>query len=179
MKTCTECNTEKPLAEFYFRKDQQNYRANCKTCFKARKALRESRPGVKEERARKERQRRIDHKDRINTTLREQRMSNRLRHKVNAASRNSFHKRRTAMKDGITTQELIKWRAEQYPFCAYCGSGSSLTLDHITPLSKGGTHTTDNLVLACSACNSSKYNNGLLYWLAARQQLNEVKDKKP
>jgi 5-methylcytosine-specific restriction endonuclease McrA len=170
MKTCTKCNIEKPLSEFYFRKDLQAHRSDCKDCFKAKKALRELQPGVKEERARKERKRRLDHKDRINATLRKQRMGDRLRPLVNAASNNSYHKRRTTIKDGITTKELIVWRAEQHPFCAYCGKEGKTTLDHITPLSKGGTHTIDNLVLACSTCNGSKYNNSLLYWLATKQQ---------
>jgi 5-methylcytosine-specific restriction endonuclease McrA len=29
--------------------------------------------------------------------------------------------------------------------CAYCGSEENLTLDHVTPQSKGGSDTTDNL----------------------------------
>jgi 5-methylcytosine-specific restriction endonuclease McrA len=40
--------------------------------------------------------------------------------------------------------------------CQYCGSTKRLTLDHIIPRSKGGTHTWDNVVTACEKCNSSK-----------------------
>ncbi len=41
--------------------------------------------------------------------------------------------------------------------CAYCGSSSrALTRDHVIPVSKGGTHTKDNIVPACRSCNSSK-----------------------
>jgi hypothetical protein len=32
IKTCNVCNTEKSLAEFYFRKDNNKYRDNCKKC---------------------------------------------------------------------------------------------------------------------------------------------------
>ena len=31
-KTCTKCGIEKELSDFYFRKDNNNYRADCKQC---------------------------------------------------------------------------------------------------------------------------------------------------
>ncbi|RMG15242.1 MAG: HNH endonuclease [Cyanobacteria bacterium J055] len=40
--------------------------------------------------------------------------------------------------------------------CQYCGSRKHLTLDHVVPRSKGGTHTWDNVVTACSPCNARK-----------------------
>jgi 5-methylcytosine-specific restriction endonuclease McrA len=40
--------------------------------------------------------------------------------------------------------------------CQYCGSTKRLTLDHVIPRSKGGTHTWNNVVAACEKCNSSK-----------------------
>ncbi len=44
--------------------------------------------------------------------------------------------------------------------CAYCGfsieDGASVTLDHIKPRSKGGTHHETNLVTACTRCNASR-----------------------
>ena len=41
--------------------------------------------------------------------------------------------------------------------CQYCGRQSSdLTLDHVVPRHRGGTHTWDNLVTACKACNHRK-----------------------
>ncbi|MBD2462457.1 HNH endonuclease [Oscillatoria sp. FACHB-1407] len=40
--------------------------------------------------------------------------------------------------------------------CQYCGSTKHLTLDHVIPRSKGGTHTWDNVVAACATCNSLK-----------------------
>lgn len=40
--------------------------------------------------------------------------------------------------------------------CQYCGSTKRLTIDHVIPRSKGGTHTWDNVVTACEKCNSSK-----------------------
>jgi 5-methylcytosine-specific restriction endonuclease McrA len=41
--------------------------------------------------------------------------------------------------------------------CQYCGrQAHDLTLDHIVPRHRGGSHTWDNLVAACKACNHRK-----------------------
>ncbi len=40
--------------------------------------------------------------------------------------------------------------------CAYCGSDKNLTIDHITPRSKGGTDFTKNVLCACQECNQDK-----------------------
>ena len=39
--------------------------------------------------------------------------------------------------------------------CAYCGKRAD-TLDHVVPRSRGGTHSWENCVAACRACNSRK-----------------------
>jgi len=48
---------------------------------------------------------------------------------------------------------------DAHPFCVYCNcelQWESSTVDHVVPLSKGGTHDLENLVLACELCNSRK-----------------------
>ena len=44
--------------------------------------------------------------------------------------------------------------------CTYCGvspaGGASLEIDHIVPVSAGGTNETDNLRTACRECNAGK-----------------------
>lgn len=42
--------------------------------------------------------------------------------------------------------------------CQYCGTRRDLTLDHVVPSSKGGSHTWVNLVAACKRCNAKKGN---------------------
>ena len=39
--------------------------------------------------------------------------------------------------------------------CAYCG-GKADTIDHVVPRSRGGAHSWENCVAACSACNHRK-----------------------
>lgn len=42
--------------------------------------------------------------------------------------------------------------------CAYCESQANLTLDHLTPVSKGGDNRVRNLVTACMDCNRERGN---------------------
>lgn len=47
--------------------------------------------------------------------------------------------------------------------CEYCQSRSdyateTFAVEHVVPLSRGGTSATDNLALACTGCNGRKYN---------------------
>jgi len=39
--------------------------------------------------------------------------------------------------------------------CQYCGARAD-SIDHVRPRSRGGTHTWENVVAACRACNASK-----------------------
>ncbi len=44
-KICTKCDTEKPLDDYYFRKDNGTHRNECKECFKShRSRYRKSNP---------------------------------------------------------------------------------------------------------------------------------------
>lgn len=43
--------------------------------------------------------------------------------------------------------------------CQYCGTDRELTLDHVTPRSKGGRSAWNNLVTACKRCNTRKGDN--------------------
>lgn len=51
--------------------------------------------------------------------------------------------------------------------CVYCG-GRAEFFDHITPTSKGGTTTPDNLAPICRPCNGGKGTKSVLSYLAYR-----------
>ena len=67
--------------------------------------------------------------------------------------------------DDDARQEWIDMRRRVSPvvfrehgsLCHYCGSLDDLTIDHKTPLSRGGTNEIANLVPACRSCNSRKH----------------------
>ena len=72
------------------------------------------------------------------------------------------HQRRRARIALAPVNNLTRaeWLAIKQAFgyrCAYCGKKlQRLTMDHITPLSEGGSHTLHNVVPACGSCNYSK-----------------------
>lgn len=48
--------------------------------------------------------------------------------------------------------------------CSYCGATERIEIDHVIPLSRGGTHAEENLTSACRSCNASKGNRLLAEW---------------
>lgn len=56
----------------------------------------------------------------------------------------------------LTRQNVFKRDAFE---CQYCGTKKDLTLDHVTPRSKGGRSSWNNLVTACKRCNTRKGNS--------------------
>lgn len=185
MKTCNKCKKRKSLNEFYFRKDTNKHRSECKECNKQAKALREAEPGVKELRASKERERRQLHKESINARLAKRRNTaegkeaTRKAHqkwcknnpdKVKAYNKNAKHKRKTPKNKQDSTSKTTNWLLNEPKLCVYCGKPchTDYHLDHITPLSKGGTHTVDNFAIACPFCNISKGAKTLIIWMAQR-----------
>ena len=73
-------------------------------------------------------------------------------------------KKKHAKRRGAINQTEHKATAKQIKelirksknICYYCKSKCEPTIDHIQPLSKGGAHSLDNLVVACKSCNCSK-----------------------
>ena len=64
------------------------------------------------------------------------------------------HIKRPRPRVKLTRREVF---ARDRHACQYCGhAGSDLTLDHVLPRHRGGTHTWDNLVTACKSCNHRK-----------------------
>lgn len=66
---------------------------------------------------------------------------------------------------GAASVEDIEARLAFYGFhCAYCGIGKAECLDHVIPLSRGGSNWPANLRPACKSCNSEKRNRTLSEW---------------
>jgi 5-methylcytosine-specific restriction endonuclease McrA len=56
----------------------------------------------------------------------------------------------------ISIDDIHKLLSKCKNQCVYCGSDEHLTIDHNRPLCRGGKNTPENLVVACSGCNSTK-----------------------
>jgi len=63
---------------------------------------------------------------------------------------------RVAEHPPISAQDIADIRAMQGNRCAECRRKVKLTIDHIIPVSKGGTGDRRNIQLLCGSCNSSK-----------------------
>ncbi len=66
----------------------------------------------------------------------------------------------------IFDDEKIKLQTGQ--ICNYCGSCKKLTLDHIFAQKSGGKDDAENLIFACTSCNSSKGKKDLMEWMSYR-----------
>lgn len=69
---------------------------------------------------------------------------------------NTRRARKLAIPSDLTAAQWIDILAEYGNRCVYCGGDGPMTMDHATPLARGGHHTASNVVPACAACNSSK-----------------------
>lgn len=96
-----------------------------------------------------------------------------------------FLKNRTVIYNIMREQwesKLLRWLKQESPLsimdwppplhghsvkCVYCGQLAT-TMDHIVPVSKGGSNDLSNLVPACSGCNASKGAKSLAEWRGGR-----------
>ncbi len=80
----------------------------------------------------------------------------------------ALSKARRAREQGAPGEgySLVQWEqvCVVWGGCAYCDAQENLTVDHVRPLSKDGTHEPENLVPCCRSCNSSKNVRALSEW---------------
>lgn len=69
-----------------------------------------------------------------------------------------YHYRRKHNMGKVSFEDIQKLKNMN---CVYCGKKAN-TVDHIIPLTKGGSNYIHNLAPACNSCNSSKGNKDLL-----------------
>lgn len=72
---------------------------------------------------------------------------------------NSYkYRRRQWEEGGMSSFQLYIWKQSVAKICHWCGDECSRRhhVDHYVPLSKGGKHAMDNLVIACVRCNLRK-----------------------
>lgn len=167
-RICSRCGETKPIDQFD--KDKRasgGRRSQCKACRSARMSgyYRENR----EDRREYARRHREENADRIRED--DKARYYRDRDKRIELVLKAQHVRRERVKNsnpdrGITKKKL---RAIHGDLCCYCqatmdfgptkGHGfvpDRATIEHIVPLSRGGTHTWDNVCLACWQCNVRK-----------------------
>lgn len=178
-RVCTKCGDRKALTEFDRVKSARlGRRSDCKTCRSA--AMKAWYAANQQRQAAKARARRAAdpelhrERDRQRNDLEYRREM----HDTRVATRRSRISGRRA-DPGVTRSNLRKQYGDD---CFYCGvpmafqrlrkgtpwPANLATLEHVHPVSRGGTHTWDNVVLACWSCNGSKRHSSLEEWSASQ-----------
>lgn len=104
---------------------------------------------------------RLAHPDRRKATFDAWRSKNRAKMVLYQQKRTATQ--RNAPRNDLTPAEWEEIKAAYGHCCVYCGRQMQrLAMDHLTPLSQGGSHTKQNVVPACKSCNSKKGTGAVL-----------------
>ncbi len=190
-KACTKCKEVKPLSDFYKLHDGKQHQ--CKVCQKAfhkkhyeqnaeimRQRAKDYRANNPEKVAQTRRNwKRANKEKNVQSVVRYQQKypekhiarTSKWRKENQDKYRNYSQSRRTKkLQNGvfaISDKELQNILSMP---CANCGSKDRPTLDHIIPISLGGTHSVGNLQTLCMPCNSSKGNKVMTVWKKDRSR---------
>jgi 5-methylcytosine-specific restriction endonuclease McrA len=153
-KTCSSCNKIKEINLFYKKSSSKDgHTSQCKECITSYHSKK------------KEEKREYDYHYRIRNRQRIKKVKDLYHLNNRELASDSRHTRRARLyKNGVffvSKKELSKLYNSP---CFYCGSLNKITIDHIIPISRGGTHGIGNLVAACAFCNGSKNKKFLMEW---------------
>lgn len=170
MKTCSKCGETKPLEEFDHRIKRGKLvpRSRCRGCEKADR-LEAYRLDPKKNLASQKKYRK-NHPGRWRAYMTRWVGANRQHLYSLNALRDKRIKGNTNVVEYVERDTII---ARDDSTCYLCGrllAGNEIHIDHVVPISRGGTHTADNLRVACQPCNNRKYNKLLeeLDWYQAK-----------
>lgn len=151
MKTCGDCKENKPADDFNRR--GKGLQSACRQCQSIRR--RNYYVANQEKEAAYNREWNQNNKPWLNPQHRER--INKWRRDNKESRWSERHKRRGILKDAgsFSIDEWIELCNRFGNKCLSCGA-PEITIDHVKPISQGGTNTIDNLQPLCQKCNSSK-----------------------
>jgi hypothetical protein len=168
-KQCRSCGVVKPRTEFppTSRKGKTHQRSECKSCYTTnRRAERDANPFRKAQirayqagrRAAEPEKYRAEFRRWYAARGREYARKWKQRHPGYVAQQANVRRARImcAYTEPFRRGDII---ARDNGICYLCGcrpTGYDMTLDHVVPLARGGTHTPGNLRVACRSCNCRK-----------------------
>ena len=185
MKYCTRCEQAKPLDDFGSHpRASDGKQSKCKSCYADYQRDRRKNPAKKAADAaikKRSMAKRKSYYQRIHSDARRRRRQNpeyrareyakekewRDRTGANARLNHARRARKLAAQVSGPVPGPIYLQILKSGPCVYCGAPAT-TVDHITPLSRGGHEAEYNLVPACNPCNVRKGKKLLAEWDRAR-----------
>lgn len=177
LRVCNGCNIGKPATEYHAdSRSFDGYRAQCKPCRSAfmkgyHTRTIDQRRDYRTNRARTH----AEHIRKLDTARYERDKDKRI-----ALASDHVRIRRARLAGTVTDAKVTvrNLRKIHGDYCCYCGIEMSFvrgkrgegiapnlaTLEHVIPLSRGGSHTFDNTKLACHHCNVSKNRKTVDEW---------------
>ena len=183
-KRCPKCDTEKPYSEFGKHKSRKDgHRCYCKPCesetqkrttaeqrakhtenmrkWRAKNPTKSAESAKKYYKANSDKVRSARKKyyrrNRESALKASQKWKSSNLDKVREYARASRRRRRARLATVATYEVSEKdMRRLQNSPCFYCGSSDTIEVDHIIPISRGGTDGIGNMQSLCKSCNSSK-----------------------
>lgn len=175
MKHCRGCDETKPIERFSRdRRAKDGRQRLCKTCQKVRfdqyrranlEKMRKRQAAYRKANPEKVRRTYEKNREKQRERAKERYWANReteLEKQAAYREANREKERLRARKIGLgghTAAEIVEMLESQDGVCAYCETlqGDAFHVDHMIPLSRGGSDSWDNLALACAECNQSKH----------------------
>jgi 5-methylcytosine-specific restriction endonuclease McrA len=182
-KVCARCFEKKPVSQFSsHRGELDGLQPECKVCNSERYKLRGDKISAKMRAERlnwtpeqfqverdrwnswkaANRERHREYQRRHYEANKHLYQASRERNRANRALQESERRARKAASGGTITLEAWKIRCHAFHYqCYLCGEQldeRTVTMDHVMPLSRGGSHTIENVAPACGFCNCSKHN---------------------
>jgi len=201
-KTCTKCGADKDLSEYHRDKSRKTgYTESCKDCKNAviakyiqshRKEAaaraRKYRADNYEEVVRKQKEYRDKNKEKINKRKSEayKKLTKEQYRKMLDRQNRWNQENKEIIKERKMRRKILKLSNGIFNIlpkeikrlynseCVFCKNKNDITLDHVIPLTRGGTHSVGNLQPLCKSCNSSKNNKLMIEWLVRKDKYAKV-----
>lgn len=163
---CNRCGIEKDPGEFYHRKNGDQ-RTPCKLCVGEQSRIWQG-ANLVIFRLKSKEWSRLHPESKRNSTK---------RHKLKYPEKNVMQeqKRRARVSGNGGSYTILEWEQTKKLYnqtCLRCGKNSSvieLTVDHVTPISRGGINCIDNIQSLCKSCNCIKHSHDwdyrFEYWM--------------
>ena len=161
MKVCTACNQGKPDSLFALSvKTKSGLASRCRSC--------ESIRHIEFYKKKKDRilntnrvYREKNHERRLEIE-RTSRAKNKEKHRPAKNARQSIRNRTLAQTPYLILDKELR-KIYDSP-CFMCGCKENQSLDHIVPISRGGSHSVGNIMTLCLQCNMSKHARTITEW---------------